>query len=52
MDTAGAGGDVFAVFYGPVDFEDGDALGDGVEQFVNGAVKIVLSFPCGGLLVV
>jgi hypothetical protein len=29
--TAGAGGEVFAVFNGPIDFEDGDATGYGVE---------------------
>ena len=50
--AAGAGGDVFTVFDGPVDFEDGDAAGDGIEQLVNGGVEVVLSFPSGGFLVV
>jgi hypothetical protein len=51
-DAAGAGGDIFPVFNRPIDFEDGDATGDGVEEFVNGGLEIVLPFPCGGLLIV
>jgi len=50
--AAGTGGHVFAVFEGPVDFEHGDAAGDGVEQLVDGGLEVVLSFPGGGFLVV
>lgn len=51
-DAAGAGGDVFTVFNRPIDFEHRDATGDGVEQFVDGGLEVVLPFPGGGLLVV
>lgn len=50
--TAGADGHVAAVGDGPVDFEDGDAAGDGIQELVNCAVEIVLALPGGSLLVV
>jgi len=51
-DAAGAGGDVFTVFNRPIDFEHRDATGDGVEQFVDGGLEVVLAFPSGGFLIV